>query len=77
MPWARLTKFISPIVTDSPTLIRNSRLPYAMPSKTMPTKARQSIVSLSGYDLPGSLTLAILSNSTLNSFPSTFWTLRT
>src|SRR5712692_5860294 len=31
-------KFINPIVTDSPMLIRNSRLPYATPSKTTPMK---------------------------------------
>ena len=75
-PWARLTKFISPIVTDRPRLMRNSRLPYATPSKTMPTKAAHLDRSLR-YDLPGSLTLASLSNSTLKYLPSTFWTLRT
>ncbi len=32
-PCARLTKPISPSVTDSPTLIRNSSIPEAMPSK--------------------------------------------
>src|SRR5574337_280911 len=34
-PCARLTKFIKPSVTDSPTLIRNSSMPEAMPSKTI------------------------------------------
>ena len=31
-------KFISPMVTDSPMLIRNSRLPYATPSNRTPMK---------------------------------------
>src|SRR6185369_5776090 len=31
-PCARFTKFINPSVTDSPTLIRNSSTPEAMPS---------------------------------------------
>src|SRR5574337_831920 len=36
-PCARLTKFISPSVTDSPTLIRNSSTPEAMPSNRIVT----------------------------------------
>src|SRR5271163_4937188 len=38
-PWARLTKFIRPIVTDRPMLIRNRRLPYEIPSNRTPMKA--------------------------------------
>src|SRR6476660_2157133 len=35
-PCARLTKFIRPSVTDSPTAMMKSRLPYASPSNSTP-----------------------------------------
>src|SRR6218665_2509543 len=34
-PWLRFTKRISPRVTDSPTAITNSTMPYASPSMRM------------------------------------------
>src|SRR5882724_11717522 len=38
-PCARLTKLMSPIVTDRPRLMRNSNAPYATPSKITPSRA--------------------------------------
>src|SRR5258706_887007 len=42
-PWARLTKFMRPIVTDRPTLTRKRTLPYAMPSKRTPATISLSL----------------------------------
>ena len=44
-PWARLTKPISPIVTDSPTETMNSTVPAASPPNSMLTT---SIAEITG-----------------------------
>src|ERR1700690_796098 len=38
-PWARLTKPIRPMVTDSPTDTMNSTMPAAAPPRRMPIKS--------------------------------------
>ena len=66
-----MMKFIRPIVTDNPMLIRNSRLPYARPSKTTPIKLTIVAIAVVGgarpcrQGLPGSFWSGNLSNSTL------------
>src|SRR5580765_6619201 len=61
-PCARLTKFMSPIVTERPMLIRNSRLPYAMPSKRTPMRFRAT-VNPWGKSRASSVTAALASGS--------------
>src|SRR5215467_13740702 len=39
-------KFISPIVTESPMLMRNKRLPYASPSKSTPMKLTIAVIAI-------------------------------
>ena len=85
---ARLTKFIIPSVTDSPTESRNSSIPYAKPSNRTP-KTGPNATGRLAYDRsqkvavvyflpadPGSLTFSILSKTTLRSPSPTFSTLR-
>src|SRR5690554_3195264 len=52
-PCAKLTKFIKPSVTDKPTLIRYSNMPYAMPSKITVTKAAMAGNLRAPPDTPG------------------------
>src|SRR5438067_2332304 len=46
-------KFMSPIVTESPMLMRKSRLPYASPSKSTPRKL--VIMCLASSGSPGTV----------------------
>src|SRR5690349_4768182 len=46
-------KFISPIVTESPMLMRNSRLPYASPSKSTPMKLVIVLIAVPSRCYPG------------------------
>src|ERR1700687_4178057 len=41
-PWARLTKRIRPMVTDSPTDTMNSTMPAARPPRRMPVRSMAS-----------------------------------
>ena len=75
-PWARLTKFMRPIVTDRPEADEKQQAAVREAVENDADESAQ-LIARSDYDLPGSLTLASLSNSTLKYFPSTFCTLRT
>src|SRR2546421_3791664 len=55
-------KFMSPIVTESPMLMRKSRLPYASPSKSTPRKLLIIWLACPGFarEHPGPGTVASL-----------------